>query len=247
MSKHGGQFIYHLPGLEPHGTFRHLATITSQPVPDLRSSAQPGYVQYGCGWSAPKEWVNFDASLTLKWERLPILGRYTKNCRHFPANVRPGDIVKGLPIPEESCQGVYASHVLEHLALEDFQKAVENTYRILQKGGIFRLVVPDLEWYARGYIARLDRGEPHANAFFLRETFLGYENRERGLSGLARKLFNTSAHLWMWDEISMTGALKDHGFHHIRRCGFGDCEDTMFSIVEERGRFENAVAMEARR
>jgi SAM-dependent methyltransferase len=213
----------------------------------LPNSAKSSYVQYGCGWSAPKEWTNFDASLTLKWERLPILGRYTKNSRRFPVNVRPGDIVKGLPIPDESCHGVYASHVLEHLALEDFHKALQNTYRILRKAGIFRLVVPDLEWSAREYIARLDRGESNANAFFLRETTLGFEKKERGLIGLARKLLNTSAHLWMWDQTSMTQALQDHGFHQIRHCRFGDCDDTMFSFVEESGRFENALAMEARR
>ncbi len=224
-----------------------MATKNSQKSQAPRHPAKCGYVQYGCGWSAPLEWTNFDASLTLKWERLPILGRYTKNPQRFPANVRPGDIVKGLPITDESCHGVYASHVLEHLSLDDFQKALRNTYRILLKGGIFRLVVPDLEWSAREYIARLDRGEPNANTSFLYETLLGCKHREHGLIGLAKKLFNTSAHLWMWDEKSMTQALKDYGFRQIRRCRFGDCEDTMFSLVEECGRFERAVAIEARR
>jgi hypothetical protein len=49
--------------------------------------AERCYVQYGCGWSAPKEWVNYDASPTLKWERIPILGRYTKE----PGQRRMGD------------------------------------------------------------------------------------------------------------------------------------------------------------
>jgi predicted SAM-dependent methyltransferase len=214
----------------------------------ISSTTVANYVQYGCGWSAPKEWTNFDASLTLKWERLPILGRtYTKNALRFPSNVNPGDIVEGLPIPDESCQGVYASHVLEHLALADFHHALENTYRILRKGGVFRLVVPDLEWPAREYLARLDRGDSNANAFLLRATRLGIETRERGLAGLAKKLFNTSSHLWMWDQASMTQALREHGFEQIRRCRFGDSEDSMFSLVEDPIRFEHAVAMEARR
>ena len=107
------------------------------------------YVQYGCGFSAPAEWVNFDASMTLRWERMPIAGRmFTKNSARFPSNVRCGDIVKGLPISDGSCRGVYASHVLEHLAQEDFHKALENTKRILTGGGLFRLVVPDLEFSA---------------------------------------------------------------------------------------------------
>lgn len=226
---------------------RHIATTAPRENRAFRTVTKSGYVQYGCGWCAPKQWTNFEASLTLKWERLPILGHYTKNAQRFPVNVRPGDIVKGLPIPDESCEGVYASHVLEHLALEDFHKALKNTYRILRKGGIFRLVVPDLESSAREYIARLECGAPNANASFLRETQLGCEERERGIIGLAKKLFNTSAHLWMWDETSMTQALNDHEFRHIRRCNFGDCEDAMFSLVEDSSRFKSAIGMEARR
>lgn len=206
------------------------------------------YVQYGCGWSSHDAWTNFDASLTLRWERIPIIGRcYTNNSHFFPKNVRPGDILRGLPVPDESCQGVYASHVLEHLALEDFHTALDNTRRILRVGGIFRLVVPDLEWPAREYVKRLDSGDPDANLFFLRDTWLGCERRERGFMGILRRLFNKSAHLWMWDELSMTQALKQHGFRSIRRCSIGDCEDKMFSLLEEPSRFVNALAMEAKR
>lgn len=226
---------------------RDMATAAIHPKQVNDASSQASYVQFGCGWIAPPEWTNFDASGTLKWERIPILGRYTKNAQRFPANVRPGDIVKGLPVAEKSCQGVYASHVLEHLTLEDFHTALQNTYRILQEGGIFRLVVPDLECAARSYVSRLDHGDPTASALFLTETTLGVRRRERGLIGLMRKLFNTSSHLWMWDERSIEQALKEHGFRDIRSCRFGDCEDPMFSYVESPERFENAVAMESRR
>lgn len=96
------------------------------------------YIQYGCGRSAPKNWRNFDASPTLRFERIPFLGRlYTKNDFRFPGNVEYGDIVKGLPVPDNSCKAVYCSHVLEHLSLWDFRMALKNTYKILQKGGIY--------------------------------------------------------------------------------------------------------------
>jgi len=56
------------------------------------------YVQYGCGFCAPKDWTNFDSSPTLRWERLPVIGKlYTKNSQRFPLGVLYGDIVKGLP------------------------------------------------------------------------------------------------------------------------------------------------------
>jgi SAM-dependent methyltransferase len=227
---------------------REMPTLSSPLNQPLLTGTISSYIQYGCGWSAPEEWSNFDASLTLKWERVPVLGRsYTKNAHRFPENVEPGDIVSGLPIADESCQGVYASHVLEHLTLKDCHIALQNTYRLLRKDGIFRLVVPDLEWSAREYIARLDRGDPNANSFFLAETRLGRDTGDHGLMGLANKLFNTSTHLWMWDESSMAQALREHGFRQIRRCRFHDCEDPMFSLVEDSGRFERAVAMEAKR
>src|SRR5687768_2759097 len=100
------------------------------------------YVQYGCGWSAPPSWLNFDASPTLRFERLPIVGRlYSRNAQRFPRNVRYGDIVKGLPIAPVSCKGIYCSHILEHLSQEDVEIALANTFRYLRSGGTFRLVV----------------------------------------------------------------------------------------------------------
>ena len=49
------------------------------------------YVQYGCRWSAPSRWQNFDASPTLRFERTPLIGRpYTKNQSRFPSNAEYG-------------------------------------------------------------------------------------------------------------------------------------------------------------
>jgi hypothetical protein len=205
------------------------------------------YVQYGCGLTAPGEWINFDASLTLKWERALVVGKLaTKNVRRFPSNVKPGDIVRGLPVRDASCCGAYASHVLEHLTLNEFHTALENTRRVLRVGGIFRLVVPDLEWAAREYIRRLDAGDAKANDFFVGETCLGRKDRLYGLQGIVFNTFARSAHCWMWDSLSLARALEEHGFSRVRRCAFGDCEDKMFALVEDVQRFEHATAMEAR-
>jgi hypothetical protein len=205
------------------------------------------YVQYGCGFSAPKEWTNFDASPTLKWERIPVIGKlYTRNPQRFPANVRCGDIVTGLPVPSGSCRGVYASHVLEHLALDDFHTALENSRKILHRDGIFRLVVPDLEWHARDYVRRCEAGDWTANTSFLEGTGLGRAQRPRGLTKRMESLLQTSAHLWMWDAISLAHALEEHGFSSVRRSYLGDCADPMFALVEDPDRYERAIAMEVR-
>jgi ubiquinone/menaquinone biosynthesis C-methylase UbiE len=65
------------------------------------------------------------------------LGRIAGNSQSFPKEVKYGDIVKGLPVADNSFRCVYASHVLEHLALHDFRKALRNTFNILEPGGVF--------------------------------------------------------------------------------------------------------------
>jgi len=92
-----------------------------------------GFVQYGCGFSVAEGWRNFDASPTLRLERLPVVGRFVVgNMARFPDIVEYGDICKGLPVAANSCEAIYCSHVLEHLSLEDFRLALQNTYEHLK-------------------------------------------------------------------------------------------------------------------
>jgi SAM-dependent methyltransferase len=203
------------------------------------------YVQYGCGMSAPSSWKNYDASPTLRFERIPFLGRlYTKNASRFPENVEYGDIVKGLPLPENSCAGIYASHVLEHLALNDFRVALRNSFTLLRPGGIFRLIVPDLEVLARRYV---ESDDPEACETFMRATSLGKEVRPRRVTGFIKSFFANNEHLWMWDFKSLKRELSTVGFVEIRRCAPGDSEDPNFKHVEDPERFIDAVAIECKR
>ena len=110
----------------------------------------------------------------------------------FPANVRVGDIVKGLPVNNSKCDGVYCSHILEHLSLHDFRLALRNTYQILKNGGIFRCVLPDLEFAARTYIKSLDNGDNLASLTFFENTLLGLEKRPRKLSEHLRAIWGDS-------------------------------------------------------
>lgn len=57
------------------------------------------YIQYGYGRNAASGWRNFDASPTLLFERLALVGwLYTKNEPRFPMNIEYGDFAKELPI-----------------------------------------------------------------------------------------------------------------------------------------------------
>ena len=207
------------------------------------------YVQYGCGLSAPKEWINFDVSPTLRIQKLPILGAVLKSSlsTSFPKNVQYGDIIKGLPVGDNSCDGLYCSHTLEHLSLEDFRIALENSFKILKKGGIFRCIVPDIEHLARKYISQLDSGNSVASISFIEDTLMGIKQRPKGLKGFIKSYYGNSHHLWMWDHKSLAEELKNAGFTQIRKCRYNDSEDDMFKYVEDESRFKNAVAIECRK
>lgn len=206
------------------------------------------YVQYGCALSAPKQWTNYDVSPTLIIQRTPIIGYLLKSQLNiiFPKNVKYGDIIKGLPVKENSCNGIYCSHTLEHLSLNDFRKALKNTYRILDYEGTFRFVVPDLEWAARAYINSINENK-EASIEFMNNTLLGKKVRPRGLKGFINTFLGNSNHLWMWDKNSLEYELEKIGFKDIRVAKFNDCEDKMFIHVEEEGRFKDSIAMECKK
>lgn len=200
-------------------------------------------LQYGCGFHAPAGWRNFDASPTLRFERLPLIGKaYARNGQRFPSNVEYGDIVKGLPLPQNSCGVIFASHVLEHLSLRDFQTALRHTYELLVPGGVFRLIVPDLETLAHHY---LSSSQDEAAKVFMEETSLGVVERARGIGGLMQTWLGNSSHLWMWDFKSMRTELISAGFIDIEKCRFGD--NPIFADVEQADRFTNCLAVECRR
>lgn len=208
------------------------------------------YIQYGCGLSAPEKWKNYDTSPTLRIQKTPIIGTLLKSRLNtvFPDNVLYGDIVKGIPVNDNSCDGVYCSHVLEHLSLNDFRIALKNTYKILKPGGIFRCVVPDLEVIAKRYVDAVGNKKENASIDFCGNgSLMGVTQRTKGLKGMLTNQFGNAHHLWMWDHYSLSAELLKTGFKDIRRAQFNDSTDEMFKLVEDQSRFESAVALECRK
>jgi SAM-dependent methyltransferase len=200
-------------------------------------------VQFGCGLCAPTQWTNFDASPTLWLQKLPVIGSLVPSGEfgRFPANVEYGNIIKGLPIPNDSVKLLYCSHVLEHLTLAELRLALQNCYRHLQPGGIFRFVLPDLEFMAQQYVNSTD---PDAAIEFMRTTWMGIDNRQRDLRGFLKDWLGGSQHLWMWDYKSLSRELTTVGFVDVRRAQIGDADVSEFSAVEDSQRWQNELGIQ---
>lgn len=91
----------------------------------------------GCGRCYHKAWTNID---------LVACG----------PEVREYDLRRGLPYDDATFDGVYHSHVLEHLSPADAEGMLTECQRVLKPGGVMRVAVPDLEGIARTYLQTLD-------------------------------------------------------------------------------------------
>jgi predicted SAM-dependent methyltransferase len=67
------------------------------------------------------------------------------------------DISRRLPFGDQVFVGVFCEHVMEHFTLEDGEEIARDVRRILQPGGVFRVVVPDGERVMRNYFDGSDR------------------------------------------------------------------------------------------
>ena len=126
----------------------------------------------GCGLNAPAGWINIDASFTA---RLSKLGRFYKLlCKilrikliPWPKNIKILDVRNGLPYPDSSVKAIFSSHMLEHMHYEEANFVIKECYRCLVKGGIIRIIVPDLYQIAKRYVDSVNRnpkGE-HSHSF----------------------------------------------------------------------------------
>jgi SAM-dependent methyltransferase len=203
----------------------------------------------GCGDVCPDDWHNIDASMSLRISKIPLIGRSVLSLTGAPNwshSVKYGDIVKGLPNKHDFCQLIFACHVLEHLSIHDFQHAMKNIYSCLKPGGIFRIIVPDLEQYISIYINnRADDKLSHtASHAFMINTWLGHRGSRSSFVSRLLEGFSNSRHQWMWDEPSLLAEFTQYGFGNIRRCYYGDWSDSRFAAVEKECNYINAIGIE---
>jgi predicted SAM-dependent methyltransferase len=82
------------------------------------------------------------------------------------SSVHQADLLGKLPLKDNNADLVYCSHFLEHIPRKLVTSFLAECYRVLEPGGIIRLVLPDLENMCRNYLLYRDSAE-HEKADFL--------------------------------------------------------------------------------
>jgi predicted SAM-dependent methyltransferase len=94
------------------------------------------YLNLGCGTCFDRRWTNLDFVSTGE-------------------GVIAHNLLSGIPEPDGRFDVVYHSHVLEHFPRERALPFLRECHRVLTRGGIIRVAVPDLEQIARNYLQHL--------------------------------------------------------------------------------------------
>jgi predicted SAM-dependent methyltransferase len=90
------------------------------------------YLDIGCGPNTHEEFVNVD----YLW--------------HPKVDVC-WDITKGIPFGSKSMKGIFTEHCLEHFPLWQTSVILKECLRVLEPGGVLRIVVPDGGMYLERY------------------------------------------------------------------------------------------------
>lgn len=190
----------------------------------------------GCGLTIAENAINIDSSLSLLLRSVPIIN---KSITKFPKEVKYGNIVNGLNYKSNYFDVVYSSHMLEHLSRVDFISAISELYRVTKKGGVFRFVIPDIEYLIKKYSDNKNICE------FLKESGLGYFESKKGLINKIIYALTNTKHEWLWSYTELEKILLEVGFNSVRRAYYMDSTyKGELSSIEIQDRWINCLGVE---
>jgi predicted SAM-dependent methyltransferase len=122
------------------------------------------------------------------------------------------DIRNRFPFQDNSVKYAYTSNVMEHFFSDEVPIIFKNIYQCMKRGGILRIVVPDLEKSISAYINH----EP--------DFFTDYPREYKSIGGrFSNFIFCDSQHRITYDFSLMQELLTDAGFvsDNIKKMDFG--------------------------
>ena len=187
----------------------------------------------GCGLNTPEGWINLDGSWNAWVAKHPTVHRVLETLHVLPAslldvpwshNVLIHDVRKPLPFLGSSLSAIYASHLLEHLYLEEAKRLLKECLRVLRPGGVLRMVVPDLRAIVLEYMGEKPSGDPSDGMGAINRA--DRLNRKLGLWGsqppsgnifyrIYTALKGFHSHKWMYDDASLITYFEQAGFMDV--------------------------------
>ena len=207
-------------------------------------------INIGCGSNPSKGWLNFDNTPAIKLANSPLKYHIAKlfgllNKTHIEniewnkkQKINYADATKSIPLPSNSVEAIYTSHMFEHLSREGAKSFLYEAKRILKIGGVLRVSVPDLKIYVEKYLNNEDADE----------FMTGILVEAPPINTLKQKVFlflnGYRHHQWMYDGKSLSILFKEFGLKNIKICKDGETtiKNSIGLDLFERGK--NSVYVE---
>jgi predicted SAM-dependent methyltransferase len=206
----------------------------------------------GCGSNTPEGWIHVDGSWNAWAAKYPLLRKALKAIHLLPADLEGiawnrdiliHDLRKPLPFQDNYFYSIYASHVLEHLYLEEANILLKECVRVLLPGGVLRIVVPDLRSIIAEYIAneslrnvsKDDKPMNRADRLNKRLLFRPPEARPENLFYRIYTSFkDLHSHKWMYDAESLIFYFKRAGLSNVRERQFLESQIEGIEKIERK-------------
>lgn len=217
-------------------------------------------VNLGSGIPCLDDWINIENSFNARLAKYPMLryllfkvGILPKKYYEIPwsehiQKIMIRDVRKKLPFNDDSIDFIYSSHLIEHMRKDEAKEVLGECFRVLKRGGLIRLVTPDLELIARNYIKEIEdiqnnkrKRDDHPSENFLDILDIGVE---RSKTPFILKLFS-SRHRWMYDQLSLTALLTSCGFNDIQKRSYKVGLAPDIELLDNRP--EHSLYLEARK
>lgn len=150
----------------------------------------------GCGTDYKTGWINIDNNSDNNIEKLDL----------------NWDLRNSLPFNENSVDFIFNEHLIEHLTVEEGQKAIKDFMRVLKPGGVIRIATPDLEVTVDKYVNVPIDKDPVIKKFNMDFVKTRAERINIG--------FRWWGHMWLYDWEELKRRLIEAGCKQdmIKRC-----------------------------
>lgn len=199
----------------------------------------------GCGDRTPEGWINVDYALGAKLAKIPFFPLINSKLKIFNLSWNPKiflhDLRQKFPWSDEQFDCIYSSHTLEHLSKHQGRYFLQECYRVLNKNGTIRIVVPDLKDFVKSYI----HGDILAEDFIEKLEVWYDPYQTKNIKNTFHRFFSFP-HQCMYDTDSLIRTMSSIGFHCQSKKPF-ESEIDDINIIELPDRTKAAVIVEGKK